>query len=161
MHCGQRWLLSYQPTTFAGLPVILTALCAGAAVVQTANRSPSALFAVAERFAATHISGTPTFWRSFLLAAPPDHCRCNGRSAGRQLTSRRWIAWRNGFRTRSHTSTPRAKPARYFHVHDGHADFARVAGWQDRRRGSPHPRWCIEVESPQRMLDYGGVHRRR
>ena len=70
MNSEQRWLLTYQPTTFAGLQVILTALCTGGAVVQTSNRSPAEFFAVAERFGATHISGTPTFWRSFLLATP-------------------------------------------------------------------------------------------
>ena len=54
MNSEQRWLLTYQPTTFAGLQVILTALCTGGAVVQTSNRSPAEFFAVAERFGDSH-----------------------------------------------------------------------------------------------------------
>ena len=84
----QRWLLGYQPTGFAGLQVVLHALCTGGAVVQAADRRPANLAVAAETFGATHISGTPTFWRSFLLAASPgfvvaatDHAGRGGRGS--------------------------------------------------------------------------------
>jgi acyl-coenzyme A synthetase/AMP-(fatty) acid ligase len=64
-----RWLLTYQPTTFAGLQVILTAVCSQAALVTATGRTPAEFVEAAASFAATHISGTPTFWRSFLLAS--------------------------------------------------------------------------------------------
>jgi acyl-CoA synthetase (AMP-forming)/AMP-acid ligase II len=65
------WLLTYQATAFAGLQVILTAALSGGSLVVTKQRSPADFFGVAERHGVTHISGTPTFWRSFLLVAPP------------------------------------------------------------------------------------------
>ena len=159
MHCGQRWLLSYQPTTFAGLQVILTALCAGAAVVQTANRNPSELFAVAERFAATHISGTPTFWRSFLLAAPPgslplQQITLGGEAVDQPTLDRLAQRFPDARITHIYASS---EAGALFSVHDGRAGFPRA--WLDGRAAGVGLRirgGVLEVESPRRMLDYEG-----
>ncbi|MGO9809564.1 MAG: AMP-binding protein [Isosphaeraceae bacterium] len=63
-----RWLLTYQPTAFAGLQVLLTACLTDGTVVEPAERTPVEFVAAAQEFGVTHISGTPTFWRSFLMA---------------------------------------------------------------------------------------------
>lgn len=68
---GARWLLTYHPCSFAGLQVILTAAAAGAAVIAPRPGADVAeLSAAASAFAATHVSGTPSFWRGFLMSSP-------------------------------------------------------------------------------------------
>lgn len=66
-----RWLVAFEPAAFAGLQVILTALAGGATLIAPgggAGAGVAALARAALDHRATHISGTPTFWRSFLLA---------------------------------------------------------------------------------------------
>lgn len=63
-----RWLLTFHPGSFAGLQVILTAMAGGHVLIAPtygASIADMADMAVAEQ--ATHISGTPTFWRAFLM----------------------------------------------------------------------------------------------
>jgi acyl-CoA synthetase (AMP-forming)/AMP-acid ligase II len=63
-----RWLLTFHPGSFAGLQVILTAMAGGHVLIAPdhgASIAGMADLAVAER--ATYISGTPTFWRAFLM----------------------------------------------------------------------------------------------
>jgi acyl-coenzyme A synthetase/AMP-(fatty) acid ligase len=68
---GSRWLLTYQTSAFAGLQVVLTAVMAGGVLIVPAARTPQDFFIAAQQHAATHISGTPTFWRSFSFVATP------------------------------------------------------------------------------------------
>lgn len=63
-----RWLLTYEPASFAGLQVILTALAAGATLIGEPGGGVAGLAAAALEHDATHISGTPSFWRGFLMA---------------------------------------------------------------------------------------------
>ena len=63
---GERWLLTYHPASFAGMQVLLTAL--------SSRQTASVFTEAALRHRPTHISATPTFWRSFLLALGP-RCR--------------------------------------------------------------------------------------
>jgi len=74
---GARWLLTYDPGAFAGLQVMLTAAAAGALLVAVPGNGGSggtgagtvaALAQAARRHAVTHVSGTPSFWRAFLMA---------------------------------------------------------------------------------------------
>ncbi|PWC49265.1 AMP-binding protein [Azospirillum sp. TSA6c] len=68
---GARWLLSYDPGAFAGLQVMLTAAAAGALLVAVPGGSGGTIAALAQaarRHAVTHVSGTPSFWRAFLMA---------------------------------------------------------------------------------------------
>ncbi len=67
---GNRWLLSYHPASFAGLQVLLTAFCTHSELVAFAGMSASELVARVLASDVTHLSGTPTFWRSLLLALP-------------------------------------------------------------------------------------------
>lgn len=64
------WLLSYEPGSFAGLQVILTALASGARLVSEPAAALGQLAALAAARRVTHISGTPSFWRGFLMACP-------------------------------------------------------------------------------------------
>jgi acyl-coenzyme A synthetase/AMP-(fatty) acid ligase len=64
-----RWLLTYNPGSFAGVQVILSAVLSGHTLVAPpygASVAEMADLAVAHQV--THISGTPTFWRAFLMA---------------------------------------------------------------------------------------------
>ena len=64
-----RWLLTFHPAAFAGVQVILSAMMGGHALVAArpeATITDMARIAVSN--AVTHVSGTPTFWRAFLMA---------------------------------------------------------------------------------------------
>jgi len=64
-----RWLLSYAAGGFAGLQVILSAAIGGHHLLippDHAGIGDLAALAVTHRI--THLSGTPTFWRAFLMA---------------------------------------------------------------------------------------------
>jgi len=64
-----RWLLSYAPGAFAGLQVILSAAIGGHHLVTGSSSDGIADLAdLALTHQVTHLSGTPTFWRAFLMA---------------------------------------------------------------------------------------------
>ncbi|ESQ81167.1 class I adenylate-forming enzyme family protein [Asticcacaulis sp. YBE204] len=66
-----RWLLTYHPFSFAGVQVVLSALIGGHTLIAPPlNASVGDMAVLAEVTQPTHISGTPTFWRAFLMAAP-------------------------------------------------------------------------------------------
>jgi acyl-CoA synthetase (AMP-forming)/AMP-acid ligase II len=75
-----KWLLTYQPTGFAGVQVILTALLTRGVIVVPEQRTPAGFYKAALDNAVSQISATPTFWRSFLMVATP------GALALRQIT---------------------------------------------------------------------------
>jgi acyl-coenzyme A synthetase/AMP-(fatty) acid ligase len=62
------WLLTFQPASFAGVQVLLTALAGSGRLVATTAQSAPALARTALEYRVTHVSGTPSFWRAFLLA---------------------------------------------------------------------------------------------
>lgn len=65
---GGRWLLTYVPTGFAGMQVMLTAALSGGLLVVPEERTPSGFVAAATRWQVTHVSATPTFFRSLLMS---------------------------------------------------------------------------------------------
>lgn len=66
------WFLTYHPFSFAGMQVILSALIGGHTLIAPAEGADIAVLAqLADRYHVSHISGTPTFWRAFLMSAPP------------------------------------------------------------------------------------------
>jgi acyl-CoA synthetase (AMP-forming)/AMP-acid ligase II len=64
------WLLTYEPASFAGVQVILTAAINGARLLAP-HRNIRAL-SVALISVVTHVSATPSFWRAMLAAIPAD-----------------------------------------------------------------------------------------
>lgn len=67
------WLLTYAEASFAGVQVILSALLGGHCLVcRGSSDSLRTLVELATRHRVTHVSGTPTFWRSFLRLAAPN-----------------------------------------------------------------------------------------
>jgi acyl-CoA synthetase (AMP-forming)/AMP-acid ligase II len=69
---GGVWLLTYAATAFAGLQVILTALLTRAVVVAPLSRAAVDRLHTATAHHVTHASGTPTFWRAWLIASSGD-----------------------------------------------------------------------------------------
>jgi acyl-CoA synthetase (AMP-forming)/AMP-acid ligase II len=70
---SRRWLLAYDPSSFAGLQVWLQALLAGGSVHDVSRATPRE---TAQRMVQEQIefaSGTPTFWRMLLGAVPREH----------------------------------------------------------------------------------------
>lgn len=61
------WLLTYHPASFAGMQVVLTAASCGSELIALSDSSVPVLAKEALERKPTHISGTPTFWRSFLV----------------------------------------------------------------------------------------------
>ena len=67
----QKWLLTYHPSTYGGLQVLLSSLITGAELITVSNPTVTNLCEAALTYQPSHISGTPTFWRSFLLTLGP------------------------------------------------------------------------------------------
>jgi acyl-coenzyme A synthetase/AMP-(fatty) acid ligase len=63
-----KWLLTYEPASFAGIQVLLTAAINGSKIHVPERSINSLVSAVFQGI--THISATPTFWRSLLSALP-------------------------------------------------------------------------------------------
>lgn len=154
-----RWLLTYLPHSFAGLQVILTALATGDAAVSVTQANVSSLASAAVSNQVTHISGTPTFWRAFLL--------CLGESASRlslqQITMGGELAdqatldrVRAAFPTASVSHIYASTEAgALFSVRDGKAGFPAV--WLEEPVDGVSLRireGVLEVRSPRAMLGY-------
>lgn len=125
---GDKWLLTYQPTGFAGLQVILTALLTGGAVVAPKQRTPSSFFEAARRSAITQISGTPTFWRSLLMVHVPGsldlkQITLGGEAVDQVTLDRLKAAFPKARVTHIYAST---EAGVVFAVHDGIAGFPRT-----------------------------------
>ncbi len=62
-----RWLLAYGLNQFGGLQILIHVLAARATLIAARTFQPRDGLAAMRKYAVTHASGTPTFWR-FLLA---------------------------------------------------------------------------------------------
>lgn len=128
MHPGNRgakWLLTYQPTGFAGIQVQLTAVAGRGLVVAPAERSPSGFIAAARAHGVTQISATPTFWRSFLMAVQPGdialrQITLGGEAADQSTLDRIRKAFPDARITHIYAST---EAGVVFSVHDGREGF--------------------------------------
>jgi acyl-CoA synthetase (AMP-forming)/AMP-acid ligase II len=157
---GSRWLMTYQPTTFAGLQVMLTALYSGGALILAETRSPQAFLDAAEQHAVTHISGTPTFWRSLLMAATPRSLRAlrqvtlGGEAVDQPTLDRIHATFPQARITHMYAST---EAGVVFSVNDSRAGFPAawlsegVQGSQLRIRDG-----LLEVRAPRQMAGYLG-----
>ena len=63
----ERWLLAYGPHQFGGLQVLIHVMSIGAVLIAPFPRRPRESLRAMRTHGATHVSGTPTYWR-FVLA---------------------------------------------------------------------------------------------
>ena len=154
---GARWLLTYDPGAFAGLQVMLTAAAAGALLVALPRSASggvgiAGLAEASRRHAVTHVSGTPSFWRAFLMALgdadlPLRAVTLGGEAADQPLLDR--LAERfPGARLRHIYASTEA--GALFAVADGRAGFP--AAWLDEAPDGLALRvvdGVLEVRSPR------------
>lgn len=154
-----RWLLTYEPASFAGLQVILTAAAAGAVLVCVPGGGGAGLARAARRHAVTHISGTPSFWRAFLMAGSGDppplrSITLGGEAADQPLLDRLRRAFPDARLRHIYAST---EAGALFAVADGRAGFP--ADWLERGRDGVGLRvrdGVLEVCSPRAMIGAAG-----
>jgi acyl-coenzyme A synthetase/AMP-(fatty) acid ligase len=131
-----RWLLTYQPTGFAGVQVQLTAVLSRGVVVDPVERTPAGFLRAAAEGGVSQISATPTFWRAFLMVAKPESLPLRqitlGGEAVDQATLDRLKAAFPGARiTHIYAST---EAGVVFAVHDGREGFP--AAWLEQPGGA-------------------------
>lgn len=154
-----RWLLTYEPASFAGLQVILTALAAGAELVAAPGEGAAGLARAAVAARVTRISGTPSFWRAFLMAVgavlpPLASITLGGEAADQPLLDRLAAAFPGASLRHVYAST---EAGSLFAVADGRAGFPAV--WLDSGIDGVRLRIAdglLQVESPRAMLGKGG-----
>ena len=155
----ERWLLTYHPASFAGMQVLLTAMASRTPLIATSRQTATLLTEAALRHLPTHISATPTFWRSFLLALGP---RCRELPLRQITLGGEAVDQRNLDELRAAFSAARVshiyastEAGALFAVKDGRAGFpARwlaegIEGVQLRIRDE-----VLEVLSPRAMCSY-------
>ncbi|MCC6585149.1 MAG: long-chain fatty acid--CoA ligase [Bryobacterales bacterium] len=159
---GTRWLLTYQPTAFAGMQVLLTAAFAEGAIVVPAHRDPVSWFEAAQHHDVTHISGTPTFWRAFLMVATPGslpllaQATLGGEAIDQPTLDRIHHAFPKARVTHIYAST---EAGVVFSVNDGVAGFP--AAWLDttvQGVGLRVREGMLEVRTSRSMLGYVSEH---
>ena len=159
---GARWLLTYQPTAFAGLQVILTAACTGGVIVTPLRRNYLDWFNAASKHEVTHISGTPTFWRGFLMVAEPGslpglkQATLGGEAIDQPTLDRLHYMFPSARITHIYAST---EAGVVFSVNDGRSGFP--AAWLDKNVQGVDLRLrdgILEVRTPRLMLGYLSDH---
>ncbi|MBP2315844.1 ANL family adenylate-forming protein [Azospirillum soli] len=152
-----RWLLTYDSGAFAGLQVILTALASGATLIAVPGANAADLARAAVRHGATHISGTPSFWRAFLMTLgnerpPLTSITLGGEAADQPLLDRLQERFPNAKLRHIYAST---EAGALFAVTDGRAGFP--AAWLETGVDGVGLRirdGVLEVNSPRAMLGY-------
>ncbi len=127
-----RWLLTYQPTGFAGMQVQLTAVMSRGVIVAPEERTPQGFLAAARDADVSQISATPTFWRAFMMAAPPGaltlkQITLGGEAVDQSTLDRLKVAYPDARITHIYAST---EAGVVFAVHDGREGFP--ASWLER-----------------------------
>jgi acyl-coenzyme A synthetase/AMP-(fatty) acid ligase len=159
---GARWLLTYQPSAFAGMQVILTAACTDATLVAAPRRNYDEWFQAARRHRVTHISGTPTFWRGLLMLADPGslpdlkQATLGGEAIDQATLNRLRLVCPHARITHIYAST---EAGVVFSVNDGKAGFP--AAWLDKPVQGAELRireGILEVRTPCAMLGYLSAH---
>lgn len=156
---GARWLLTYESHSFAGLQVVLSAVASRGTLIAPSDRSLASLIAAARSHGATHLSGTPTFWRALLLAMGADglpslaQITLGGEAVDQAILDRLAAAFPAARISHIYAST---EAGSLFAVHDRRAGFP--AAWLDSELpGGIRLRvrdGVLEVQSPRRMRGY-------
>jgi acyl-coenzyme A synthetase/AMP-(fatty) acid ligase len=153
------WLMTYHPASFAGMQVILSWLHGGGTLVAVSEAAVVDLCHAAVRYGVTHISGTPTFFRAFLVSAGREltslrlkQLTLGGEIADQAILSRLKQLWPQAGLTHIYAST---EAGALFAVRDGRAGFPTawlqtgVDGVKLRVRDG-----MLEVQSPRAMNRY-------
>jgi acyl-coenzyme A synthetase/AMP-(fatty) acid ligase len=72
---GARWLLSYAPTTYAGLQVYYACRATGGTLVRARGTRPDDLVHAIAEGGVEVVSATPTFWRMLIHAWPKERSK--------------------------------------------------------------------------------------
>jgi len=158
---GGRWLLTYQPTGFAGVQVILTAALTGGLIVVPDSRTPGDLLVAARAWGVDQLSGTPTFWRSLLLLKDAHDLSLRQATLGGEAADQTTLdRIRSAFPDARVTHTYASTEAGVVHaVHDALEGFPRA--WLDdsTRRVQLRIRdGFLQVKSPDAMQGYRSSH---
>jgi acyl-coenzyme A synthetase/AMP-(fatty) acid ligase len=125
-----NWMLTYQPTGFAGLQVMLAAILGGSRLFAPQTRTPSEFLATARDNSVTHVSGTPTFWRSLLITGPQNldlqQVTLGGEAVDQLILDRLRASFPKARISHTYAST---EAGMVFSVHDGRQGFPRE--WLD------------------------------
>jgi acyl-coenzyme A synthetase/AMP-(fatty) acid ligase len=160
MHPGNRgakWLLTYQPTGFAGVQVQLTGVIGRGVIVAPQERTPAGFLEAAKANGVTQISATPTFWRAFLMAVRPDdldlrQITLGGEAADQTTLDRIRKAFPNARITHIYAST---EAGVVFSVHDGLEGFP--AEWLEKKTQGVSLRvrdGFLHIHTPNAMSGY-------
>lgn len=157
---GPHWLLTYEATSFAGLQVILTALASGGWLIAEPNGAIDRLVEAACRNQVTHISGTPSFWRAFLMALAGRSLALSavtlgGEAVDQTLLDRLAEAFPQARLRHIYAST---ETGAVFGVNDGQAGFPAI--WLDEGVEGALLRLVdgvLEVNSPRAMVAGSGL----
>jgi acyl-coenzyme A synthetase/AMP-(fatty) acid ligase len=154
-----RWLLTYQPYGFAGIQIILTVLATDSTMVCLSEMNVPCLAWAAVDHAVTHISGTPTFWRAFVLSltatgARPDleQITLGGEIVDQATLDLLRVTFPNARCAHIYAST---EAGALFSVQDGQAGFP--SRWLHEPVDDVRLRireGVLEVRSPRQMLSY-------
>lgn len=154
-----RWLLTYEPTAFGGLQVILAAVAAGAVLVAAPGGDSTELARLALLHQVTHISATPCVWRTLLAAfgsAPPPLrvVTLGGDIVDQPLIDRLVASFPKALIRRIYASS---EAGVVFSASDTKAGFP--AEWLESGIGDVELRvrgGALQVRSPRTMLSYAG-----
>jgi acyl-coenzyme A synthetase/AMP-(fatty) acid ligase len=152
-----KWLLTYQPTGFAGVQVQLTAVLSRGLIVVPRERTPGGFYEAACSHGVEQISATPTFWRSFLMAAQPGkpnlrQITLGGEAADQSTLDRVRAAYPGARVTHIYAST---EAGVVFAVHDGLAGFP--AAWLEQPVQGIEVRirdGMLQIKTPNAMRGY-------
>lgn len=87
---GQVWGMIYDYTRFAGLQVVLQAMCSGAAIAQPDLRTTLVeQVAFLKMAGCTHLSATPTMWRKLLLTGCAEELKLQQVTLGGEIADDR------------------------------------------------------------------------
>ena len=154
-----RVLLTYHPCSFAGLQVLLTALVSGAELLAVSRSTVASLAAAALAHRPTLCSGTPTFWRGFMLALGPQaaavplrHITLGGEAVDQVTLDRLRQCFPAAGIVHIYAST---EAGALYAVRDGRAGFPRA--WLDEGIDGVSLRirdGALQVRSPRAMQAY-------
>ena len=158
-----RWLLTYEPTAYGGMQVIMAAVTAGALLVASPRADSGQLAQLAIEHQVTHLSATPCVWRTLLVALgsaalPLQAVTLGGDIADQPLLDQ--LAARFP-RARLRNIYASSEAGVVFTVADGKAGFP--AEWLESgvddvvlrvRRGA------LQIRCPRTMLNYAGGENR-